>query len=152
MNGLQLPPIVAATFARQDAAEREQDRRAEIDRAIERQDRREAALAEEARFELHHGYTRQELFAHMSGVADAKEGRDPGAEYGSAKRAAVMIDGQVLRAREMTPERRGRARLTGCSPRAKAGGHAVHALTRWSSGYLREIAAARRMAYREIIR
>ena len=95
-----LPPIVAAAFARQDAAERAQDERARIDRAIEAQDRREATLTEEARFETHHGYTRQELFAHMAAVDEVKEGRDPGAEYGSAKRAAVMIDGQAILSRE----------------------------------------------------
>ena len=99
-GGLVLPPIVAAAFARQDAAERARDERERIDRQIEAADRREAAIAEEARFETHHGYTRAELLAHMAATDDAREGRDPGAPYGSAKRAAVMIDGEAILSRE----------------------------------------------------
>ena len=102
-GGLVLPPIVAAAFARQDAAERAADERAQIDRRIEAQDRREATLAEERRFETHHGYTRQELFAHMAAVDEVKDQRDPGAEYGSAKRAAFMVNGQAMGPREMAP-------------------------------------------------
>ena len=120
MSGLVLSPLLTARIARETAAEAERDRREAIDREIARQDRREQYARDEEQFTLQHGYTRQELFAHMSALGDAREARDGGAEYGSRSRPALMVDGEVMRAREMTPERPRESEIDRLLARAKA--------------------------------
>jgi hypothetical protein len=108
VNALHLPPYVAAAFARMDAAEAERDRREQIDRRIEAEDRRAAAAADAERFELHHGYSITELFQHRSAAQEAATARDAAAEYGSERRPEILIDGQALPAREQVAAGRSR--------------------------------------------
>lgn len=155
MNALVLPPFVAAAFARQDAAEAERDRREQIDRAIEAEDRRAAAAADAERFELHHGYTLQELFAHRAAAGDAKDGRDPTGEYGSERRPAIMVDGQAIpsreqaaRAQQPTQAQELDARLA----RAYAASRDPYMTAQRAAWHAREIARRQPAAYGEISR
>jgi hypothetical protein len=155
VNALHLPPYVAAAFARMDAAEAERDRREQIDRQIEAEDRRAAAAMDAQRFELHHGYTVSELFQHRSAAQDAAEARDAAAEYGSERRPEILIDGEALPAREQAA----RAQQPTEAQRLDARLERAYAATRdpfmrrmREEWHRREVARAQRSAYSEITR
>lgn len=150
---LVLPPGVAVAIARQDAFEAEQDRREQIDREIERQDRQEMLALDDARFEAWHGYSRQELIAHYA--SQPESARDGGAEYGSEQRPAVMVGGEAIPAREQAAgaQRSSQAReLDARLERAYAVSRDPYMTRVREDWHQREIARRQPAAYSEITR
>jgi hypothetical protein len=93
-------PGMADAMAREDYREAREDEARQVARA-EAEDARAQAAAHAARvFEYEHGYSQSEWRQAVSEMAVAAEQRRAGAEYGSAQRAAVLIDGVELRPRE----------------------------------------------------
>jgi hypothetical protein len=93
-------PGMADAMAREDYREAREDEARQIARA-EAEDARVAAAEHAARmFEYQHGYSQAEHRQALAEFAVAREQRRAGAEYGSAQRAAVFIDGVPLAPRE----------------------------------------------------
>jgi hypothetical protein len=103
----ELPPRMVAEMAATDAREAREHELAQL----ERQDRAWTAArmneAAEHAFQFQTGHSSAEYREAMGRIAVAKEARDVTAEYGSATRAAILIDGRELKPREQANRHHG---------------------------------------------